>query len=334
MSVLVNGSPTREFIVEKGLRQGDSLSPFIYVIVAEGLKGMVSRAMDLGEYAGFDVRRSCNVNLLQFADDKLMVSEGSWKKVWTIKAILRGFRLVSGLGINYQKSKLIEVNVNENFLEFASSFLSCGSQESIIGDIEIGKQFSLGRGGGGEKDALGELEDNLFADRERWYWFEIGNGYITSFWHSCWKEERSLKELFPLCFSFSKLKNASVASMGGWRDDVWEWGDLGIPFSLETEAAETDRQQLCFKLGSVCLRPEARDRVRWLAEPDVVVPLKVKAFGWRCFLDRLPTRDLLLARGVEFQEDNLDLDDAFQEDDIDGKIQEGNIDEEFLEEDM
>ncbi|XP_058742123.1 uncharacterized protein LOC131614573 [Vicia villosa] len=110
----------------------------------------------------------------------------------------------------------------------------------------------------------------------------IGNGYITSFWHSCWKEERSLKELFPLTFSSSKLKNASVASMGGWRDDVWEWGDLGIPFSMETEAAETDRQQLCFKLGSVCLRPEARDRVRWLAEPD----------------DRLPTRDLLLARGI------------------------------------
>jgi len=33
----VNGSPTTEFIPEKGLRQGGPLAPFIFLIVAEGL---------------------------------------------------------------------------------------------------------------------------------------------------------------------------------------------------------------------------------------------------------------------------------------------------------
>jgi hypothetical protein len=46
MSVLVNGSPTRDFVVGKGLRQGDSLSPFLFLLVDEGLLRMMKRVMD------------------------------------------------------------------------------------------------------------------------------------------------------------------------------------------------------------------------------------------------------------------------------------------------
>lgn len=55
--------------------------------------------MELGEYVGFNVRRPCSVDLLQFVGDTLMIGEGSWKQVWVIKAILRGFKIVSGVGI-------------------------------------------------------------------------------------------------------------------------------------------------------------------------------------------------------------------------------------------
>lgn len=40
-SVLVNDSPTGDFKLERGLRQGDSLSPFLYLLVTEGLSILV-----------------------------------------------------------------------------------------------------------------------------------------------------------------------------------------------------------------------------------------------------------------------------------------------------
>ncbi|XP_058732569.1 uncharacterized protein LOC131604096 [Vicia villosa] len=132
MSVLVNGSPPEEFEVEKGLRQGDLLSPFLFVIVAEGLRRLVAKAVEMGDYVGFKMRRSCSMDILQFADVTLLFGEGSWKQVWTIKALLRGFELVSGLGINYHKSKLIGINIENHFLDCASLFLSCRRENSCF----------------------------------------------------------------------------------------------------------------------------------------------------------------------------------------------------------
>ncbi|CAJ2672826.1 unnamed protein product [Trifolium pratense] len=114
MSVLVNGSPTGDFKVGKGLRQGDPLSPFLFLIAAEGLTGMVNKAVDIGKFVGYKVN-----------DDTVLLGEASWDNVRTIKTILRGFELVSGLKINFVKSKMYGINVDANFLAAAASFLSC-----------------------------------------------------------------------------------------------------------------------------------------------------------------------------------------------------------------
>ncbi|XP_058774780.1 uncharacterized mitochondrial protein AtMg01250-like [Vicia villosa] len=130
MSVLVNRSPTKDFVVSRGLRQGDPLSPFLYVLVAEGLTGLVRQSIEIGEFGRFAIKRSCWVDILQFADDTLIVGEGTWKHVWEIKSILRAFELVLGLGINYHKNKLMWINSSIMFLETASLFLSCKIEDS------------------------------------------------------------------------------------------------------------------------------------------------------------------------------------------------------------
>jgi hypothetical protein len=77
MSVLVNGSPTEDFTVWKGLRQGDPLSPFLFLIVAEGLTGLMCKAVDNKVFNGYKVGNNLLFHTLQFADDTIIMGEGN-----------------------------------------------------------------------------------------------------------------------------------------------------------------------------------------------------------------------------------------------------------------
>ncbi|GJR02184.1 transposon TX1 uncharacterized [Tanacetum coccineum] len=52
ISILVNGSPTREFYMERGVRQGDPLSPFLFILATEGLNALVKEAVHQNIFKG------------------------------------------------------------------------------------------------------------------------------------------------------------------------------------------------------------------------------------------------------------------------------------------
>jgi len=54
-SVLVNGCPTNEFSFQWGLRQSDPLSPFLFLIAAEGLNVMMQATIEAGLFNGYKV---------------------------------------------------------------------------------------------------------------------------------------------------------------------------------------------------------------------------------------------------------------------------------------
>ena len=70
-------------------------------------------------------RKEVEVSLLQFADDTLFLCEDSYANVVTLKAILKGFDLASGLKINFNKSKLAGINVLSRNIECYTKTLNC-----------------------------------------------------------------------------------------------------------------------------------------------------------------------------------------------------------------
>jgi len=126
-SVLVNGSPTDEFSLGRGLRQGDPLSPFLFLLAAEGFHVLMESLKVNDLFVGYTVGRSdmTVVSHLQFADDTLILGVKSWANIRSMRAILLLFEALSGLKVNFSKSHLVGVNVAMSWLSEAASMLSC-----------------------------------------------------------------------------------------------------------------------------------------------------------------------------------------------------------------
>ena len=126
-SVLVNGSPMDEFPMKRGLRQGDPLSPFLFLLAAEGFKSLMNSLSDTHLFHGYKVGSHVPtvVSHLQFADDTLIIAEKSWVNVRAMRAALILFEAMSGLKVNFTKSQLIGVNVHGSWLNETALFLKC-----------------------------------------------------------------------------------------------------------------------------------------------------------------------------------------------------------------
>ena len=82
-SVIVNGCPTNEFHLHRGLRQGDPLSPFLFLIATEGLNILMKAMVENNLFTGYTVGKVNHVVVshLQFADDTLILGNKSWANV-------------------------------------------------------------------------------------------------------------------------------------------------------------------------------------------------------------------------------------------------------------
>ncbi|GAB4844966.1 hypothetical protein Ancab_040114 [Ancistrocladus abbreviatus] len=126
VSVLVNGCPTPEFSMERGLCQGDPLSPFLFILAAEGMSAMISRAESVGLLIGCRVGNGdLRISHLQYADDTVILGKATEENIKAVKCILRGMELVSGLKVNYHKSSLIGFGCDEIWVSMMAEFLLC-----------------------------------------------------------------------------------------------------------------------------------------------------------------------------------------------------------------
>jgi len=72
MSILVNGSPTGQINIQRGLKRGDLLAPFLFLLVAEGFSGLMRNAVRLNLFQGFKLKEDGKeYTHLQYANDTI-----------------------------------------------------------------------------------------------------------------------------------------------------------------------------------------------------------------------------------------------------------------------
>ena len=107
-SILVNSSFNGIFSSSRGLRQGDPLSPLLFVFVMEALSKMISTAVHGGLLEGFKVGNSSFSQLLFFYDTLIFcyAMPSQLRYLWSVFLL---FKAASGLKVNLAKLVLIPV---------------------------------------------------------------------------------------------------------------------------------------------------------------------------------------------------------------------------------
>ncbi|XP_071695076.1 uncharacterized mitochondrial protein AtMg01250-like [Rutidosis leptorrhynchoides] len=106
-SVLVNGSPTKEFPIKMGLRQGDSLSPLLFIIVMEGLHILLKNAVESNLIRGTVVgNEEVNISHIFYADDVIVTTDWNVSELENILRVFHIFYAASGLKLNMSKSNI------------------------------------------------------------------------------------------------------------------------------------------------------------------------------------------------------------------------------------
>lgn len=144
-SVILNGSPSMPFKLQRGLRQGDPLSPFLFILIAEVLSLMIKKATSLNLWSGIAVcKNGPLLTHLQFANDTIIFAAQDMEALTNIKKILILFELTSGLQINFHKSELLGINTSQFWLQEAAAKLHCkvGSFPIVYLGLPIGGTIS------------------------------------------------------------------------------------------------------------------------------------------------------------------------------------------------
>ncbi|WOL10733.1 hypothetical protein Cni_G19492 [Canna indica] len=123
-SILINGNPGRCFSPSGGIRQGDPLSPFLFVILSEAFSGLLRNAQIAKRISGIKLsRRGPNITHLFFADDSMLFGKIKRSEIEELKNIFDTYEAASGKMINLQK------------LAILYSHNTCETDKALIRDI-------------------------------------------------------------------------------------------------------------------------------------------------------------------------------------------------------
>ena len=159
-SILVNGEPKGHIIPSRGIRQGDPLSPYLFLLCSEGLNGLIQHAVDGGQIEGFSLCRSSpKISHLFFADDSLLFCRARVEDVGVIQALLSLYEKASGQKTNSSKTTIFfSNNVSDPIKETIKNLL--GVAEIKEYEKYLGLPAVVGRN---KKASLNYIKDRVWG---------------------------------------------------------------------------------------------------------------------------------------------------------------------------
>ncbi|XP_060967262.1 uncharacterized protein LOC133035407 [Cannabis sativa] len=104
MGLLLNGTVQGVILRSCGLRQGDPLSPALFIIAADVLSRLLMAKNEVGKIVGFKFTGGAAITHLMFADDIILFGKASVKEANNFLKCFDEYCAWSGQAVNYQKS--------------------------------------------------------------------------------------------------------------------------------------------------------------------------------------------------------------------------------------
>jgi hypothetical protein len=164
-SIVVNNNTTEPITPSRGLRQGDPLSPYLFIICAEGLSSLMKQAEARGDIHGVKICRNAPiVSHLLFADDCFLFFRASNAEAEVMKNILATYEAASGQTINFQKSEIFcSRNVPGNIQTSISNLLGVNA---VLGTGKyLGLPSMIGRS---KKAVFSFIKDRVWKKINSW----------------------------------------------------------------------------------------------------------------------------------------------------------------------
>ncbi|XP_058754109.1 uncharacterized protein LOC131627286 [Vicia villosa] len=317
MSILVNGSPTKDFLVQKGLRQGDPLSSFLFVLAMEGLTSLVRKSVELGDFKPFKFGEGEVVDILQFTDDTILLREPSIDNLWCLKVVLRGFELVSGLRINFMKSNFMALMLGgldiRDVGEINKALLLKWKWRILTDDKSIWSSFLKERYVEPKLKVQGLVVEGPKSKYYMWWRDVIANDVKTEASDEGFMSNTRLDDCYcwqPTVFmgstAFEAVAASSTVFANHWKQFLVLLDTVRPSDSLEDRFEWMPNPRGTFSVASISTLCSLAKQCAW--EPLTVrilkilwrmdLSLRIIIVATRFFTSRLPTIDSLIVRGV------------------------------------